>query len=194
MVSIRSAIELLAEKGPFTFGAILRSYLASELRRRTLNARHNTSIHPSARIDPDTKFGTAGRVVVEEGCEIRKNAVLSPDGGLIRLGADSFVNVSATLLGHGDLIVGENVLIGPHTTVVAANHVYADRDATIASQEITREGIEIADDVWIGSNCAVLDGVAVGEGSVVAAGSVVTESIPEYTVVAGAPAKRIGDR
>ncbi|MFD1597927.1 acyltransferase [Halobellus rarus] len=194
METIRSAVALLSEKGPVTFSAIVRSRVAGELRRLALNARHNTSIHRSATVDWDTKFGTDGRIRIGQDCRIRKNAVIMPSGGRVRIGSNSLVNVFGTLLGQGGLEIGRDVLIGPHTTVVAANHTFENPDVPIDEQELSREGVEIGDDVWIGSNCTVLDGVTVGEGSVIAAGSVVTESVPEYTVVAGVPAEPIGTR
>lgn len=55
-------------------------------------------------------------------------------------------------------------------------------------------GITIAEDVWIGANAIILDGVEVGRGAVIAAGSVVTSSVPPYAITAGVPAKRIRSR
>jgi acetyltransferase-like isoleucine patch superfamily enzyme len=98
------------------------------------------------------------------------------------------------LLGAGSIRIGTDVLIGPHTVITASNHTFSDPDTSIVRQEISKEGIDIHDDVWIGANCTILDGVTLGEGAVVAAGSVVTESVPEYAVVAGAPAKQVKTR
>ena len=52
-------------------------------------------------------------------------------------------------------------------------------------------GIIIEDDVWVGSRAIILNGVTVGRGSIIAAGSVVTKSVPSYSVVAGCPARMI---
>lgn len=59
------------------------------------------------------------------------------------------------------------------------------------AQGITAKGIHIEDDVWLGANAIITDGVRIGKGSVVAAGSVVTRDVPPHTVVAGVPAKPI---
>jgi acetyltransferase-like isoleucine patch superfamily enzyme len=50
-------------------------------------------------------------------------------------------------------------------------------------------GVTIEDDVWIGVNATILPGVRVGRGAVVAAGSVVTQDVPEFAIVGGVPAK-----
>ena len=189
-----NALDILINKGVVTFVSMCRSFLTEELYKRTLNARRNVSVHSSAEIDPETKFDTNGRIIIGRDCRIRKYAVLSPSGGRIEIGENSLINVFGTLLGHGSIEVGADVLVGPHTTIVAANHTFDDPDTPIVQQKIASEGIEIYDDVWIGANCTVLDGVTLGEGCVVAAGSVVTESVPEYTIVAGTPAKKVGDR
>ncbi|GAA0553188.1 acyltransferase [Halorubrum ejinorense] len=187
-------LEVLTDKGVVTFLSMCRSYLESELYKRTLDARHNVSVHPSAEIDPETKFDTSGTITVGRDCRIRKYAVIAPSGGRISIGENSLVNVFGTLMGHGPVDIGTDVLIGPHTTVVAGNHTFDDPETPIVRQDVVGTGIEVRDDVWIGANCVVLDGVTLGEGSVVAAGSVVTESVPAHTVVGGAPAEKIGER
>jgi acetyltransferase-like isoleucine patch superfamily enzyme len=98
------------------------------------------------------------------------------------------------LNGAGGLEVGNNVRIAAHTVIIAANHIYESRDTPIRNQGARKEGIKIHNDVWIGSNVTILDGVTIGEGSIIAAGAVVTESVPEYSIVGGVPAERIGSR
>ncbi len=56
---------------------------------------------------------------------------------------------------------------------------------------IERKRIKIGNDVWIGSNCIVLDGITIGNGCVIAAGAVVTKDVPDYAIVGGVPAKII---
>ena len=69
------------------------------------------------------------------------------------------------------------------------------RDQPMNLQPVTtRGGIFVEDDVWIGVGSTVLDGVRIGEGAIVAAGSVVTKDVPPYAVVGGSPAKIIKNR
>jgi acetyltransferase-like isoleucine patch superfamily enzyme len=94
----------------------------------------------------------------------------------------------------GYIQIGKNVLMGPRVSLFAENHIFSDPERLIREQGVNRQGIIIEDDCWLGSGCIILDGVTIGHGSVVAAGSVVTESIPPLSVVAGVPAKVIKTR
>lgn len=188
------SLELLRRVGPITLGAIAARAGANAATKFLLNWRHNVAIHRSATVDTDAKFGTDGTIRIGADCRVREQAKILPAGGYVTVGANSLVNMFTILYGQGGLDIGEDVLIGPHTTIVPANHRFERRDVPVRTQGLEQEGIVIGDDVWIGSNCVVLDGVTVGEGAVVAAGSVVTESVQEYAVVAGAPAEQIDTR
>jgi len=189
-----NAVDLVAKKGPTTAAMMATSYIGDRFKHRIRNARHNTRIHSSATVDSDVELGTSGNIIIEADCNVAKGVVIAPSGGHIHIGEDSLLNFSVTLLGHGGLEIGDDVLIGPNTIIVAANHVYERRDIPINEQPISRDGIQIGDDVWIGANCSVLDGVTIGDGAVVAAGSVVTDSVPEHAVVAGTPAEVVDTR
>jgi len=71
------------------------------------------------------------------------------------------------------------------------NHVFDDPERPFIHQGITAQGIRIEDDVWLGTNAVITDGVQIGKGAVVAAGAVVTKNVPAHTIVAGVPAKVI---
>lgn len=189
-----NVLEILRQKGPVTTAEICKSYIVEELYRRYLERRRNVSVHSSAEIHPKSKFGADGQILIGSDCRIRRRAVIAPSGGRIEIGENSLVNAFTMLLGHGSIRVGADVLIGPHTVLAAANHTFSDPVTPIVQQEISKEGIEIRDDVWIGANSTILDGVTLGEGAVVAAGSVVTESVPEQAIVAGTPAEQVGTR
>jgi len=93
-----------------------------------------------------------------------------------------------------DIRIGRHVEIAPNCALYSYNHsVEAGKD--IGSQPvISKGGITIGDDVWLGVGVIVLDGVHIGNGAVIGAGSVVTSDIPENTIAAGVPAKVIKTR
>ena len=78
--------------------------------------------------------------------------------------------------------------------IIPSNHNFEDINKPIREQENISKGITIEDNVWIGHGCSILDGVNVGKGSVIAAGSVVNKSIPQFSVAGGVPAVVIKKR
>jgi acetyltransferase-like isoleucine patch superfamily enzyme len=91
--------------------------------------------------------------------------------------------------GHGGITIGNHVRIATHVVIVASNHIFDEPGMLIASQGVTAKGIAIDDDVWIGANAFILDGVHISSGAVIAAGAVVTKDVPSNAVVAGVPAR-----
>jgi acetyltransferase-like isoleucine patch superfamily enzyme len=140
-------------------------------------------------------------------------------GSLIAIGEhsiiDSFVKIKPTG-GNGNLIVGEyvvinsgcvlytghgiqignNVAIAANCTFAPVNHEYRDKQSLIRKQGFlpSKGGIVIEDDVWIGSNCVLLDGAILRRGCVVGAGSIVRSELTEYSVYAGHPLQLMGVR
>ena len=95
--------------------------------------------------------------------------------------------------GAAGISIGKGTRIGPRTSIYAFNHGMRS-DRFITDQTVESAGISIGEDVWIGAHCLILDGVTIGNGSIVAAGSVVTKSVSAGSKVAGNPASLIGTR
>jgi acetyltransferase-like isoleucine patch superfamily enzyme len=91
--------------------------------------------------------------------------------------------------------IGNHVMFGPEVTIRGGNHridlvgryMKSVTDAEKRSED--DQGVVIEDDVWIGTRAIILHGVTIGRGAVVAAGAVVTKSVPPYAIVAGNPAR-----
>lgn len=139
-----------------------------------------------------TNYG--GCIIVGEGTELGYYVILMTYGGFIEIGKNCSINPNSIIYGHGGVRIGDNVLIAAQCVVVSTNHIFSDRTKLIAEQGATAKGIIIEDDVWLGAGCKILDGVVIGKGAVIAAGSVVTVNVPEYCVYAGVPARKIKDR
>lgn len=92
------------------------------------------------------------------------------------------------------IIIGNDVLIGAGVHMYVNNHRFDRTDLLIADQGYCpSEDVVVEDDVWIGANAILLPGVRVGRHSVIAAGSVVTKSVPPFTVCGGIPARKLKD-
>ena len=84
--------------------------------------------------------------------------------------------------------------MGPRVSLFAENHNYDRTDIPMRAQGCTRQAISIGDDCWLGSGSIILAGVKIGRGSIIAAGAIVTQNIPPYSIVAGNPARVIRSR
>ncbi len=109
----------------------------------------------------------------------------------IKIGRDSLIGEYSVIRGQGGVSIGDRVYTSPMTQIIAVNHVFDDPGKPFVDQGITAEGITIEDDVWIGSNAVITDGVRIGQGAVIAAGAVVTADIPAHSMAAGVPARVI---
>lgn len=114
-------------------------------------------------------------------------------GKFIIIGNNVGIGEFSYLGGAGGLEIGENTIIGQYFSAHPENHNYSNQDILIREQGVSRKGIVIGSNCWIGSKVTVLDGVKIGNNCVIAAGSVVTKPTPDNVLVAGVPAKVIKD-
>jgi len=94
----------------------------------------------------------------------------------------------------GGIFIGDNVLIGPRAIIWSQNHKFSSTEVPITQQGYERAKVTVERDSWIGGGSIVLPGVCIAQGTVVAAGAVVTRSTEPFSIVAGVPAKPIGTR
>lgn len=108
----------------------------------------------------------------------------------MRVGDRSGVGINAMM--HGEVIIGDNVMMGPECIVYTRNHAFADVTIPMNMQGFSEERpVIIGNDVWIGGRVIILPGVKVGDGAIIGAGAVVTKDVPDYAIVGGNPAKVI---
>jgi len=106
----------------------------------------------------------------------------------LTVGAFSFIGTNVELALHGPITIGDNVCINDDVKLLSGSHNVRDID-----WPITNAPIVVEDYVWICTSAIVLPGVRIGKGAVVGAGAVVTKDVPAGSIVAGNPAKIIGN-
>ena len=105
------------------------------------------------------------------------------------MGSYVAIDDKVNLYSADKIIIGTKVAISRESFICTASH-----DITKPNRPLVTAPITICDGVWIGARAIILPGVTIGEGSVVAAGAVVTKNVDPFTVVGGNPAKFIKRR
>jgi acetyltransferase-like isoleucine patch superfamily enzyme len=152
------------------------------------------------------------RVMIGEGCFVDANSltsriVLGDNAWLSRgcylvagpgveivFGPQTYIGHRCLFYGHGGIRVGRDVLLANDVQLICGNHTFPRRDLPIRAQPTEERPIVVEDDVWLGASTIVLGGVTIGQGSVVAAGAIVTHSLPPYSIAQGIPARIVGMR
>lgn len=107
----------------------------------------------------------------------------------IRVGDDTWLDEHVRLDGRGGLVVGSHVSMGAGVQVWTAQHDWRAADFAYTSAPVT-----VGDRAWVCARAVVLPGVSIGEGAVIAAGAVVVDDVPAWTVAAGVPARVVAER
>jgi maltose O-acetyltransferase len=134
-----------------------------------------------------------GEIVLGHSVRVQAGAILRSCTGRIVISSHVSIGVHVVIHALGGVYIGNNTLISPCVQIYAQNHGIR-RNALIGDQPQTAQGVRIGKDCWIGGGAIILDGVTVGDGAVVGAGSIVTRDVAPYAIVAGNPAKFIGER
>ena len=135
-----------------------------------------------------------GKVSLGNNNQIHRFSQIIPQGGTIKIGSFCSINPFVNIYGPGDVTIGSYVRIANSASIFAGNHVYEDSSKMIHDQGMRSKGIIIEDDVWIGTQAVICDGVVIAKGCVIGANSVVTKSTKPYEIYVGIPAKSIGKR
>lgn len=141
---------------------------------------------------------TNGNVLIENGgsliggnrlCICQGAEIVISKGGHLTFGDDVFIGAYVNLRCSGSITIGNNVRLAQNISVIDAN--YSRKDGRVG--DLIPNKVAIGDNVWIGVNCVLLPGVSIGEGAVIAAGSIVTKNVQPNTMWAGNPAKWVKD-
>lgn len=102
-----------------------------------------------------------------------------------KIGKNVFINFDCTFLDLGGITIEDNVLIAPKVSLLSEGHPIEPKNR----HALVPKPIYIKKNAWIGAGATILQGVIIGENSIVAAGSVVSKDVPDNTIVGGIPAK-----
>lgn len=152
-------------------------------------------IHPKCLVGARVRIDRAYRLSMGSRCVLCDDVhlyILSPAARL-SIGTHGFLAKGVQVEVVASVDIGSHCLIGPGVYMTDHNHDISQGCAVCEAPCIPAP-ICIEDDVWIGANAVILPGVTLGAHSVVAAGAVVSRSVPAGTIVAGVPAMAIGVR
>lgn len=117
---------------------------------------------------PGNELGPEPRLLVGDGCVIGR---------------------ASHVVAHQRVVLGDQVYCGPNVYITDGNHSYDDPEQPVGTQPLRISAVEIGSGSWLAANSTVLPGARLGRNVVVAAGAVVRGSVPDHTVVAGAPSR-----
>lgn len=134
------------------------------------------------------------RTIASELLGESENAVINPPffcdyGFNIRAGKNLYINYNCTILDVCRVTIGDNCLMAPNVSIYTAGHPL--HPAARAAGYEYGAPVTIGDNVWIGGGAMILPGVTVGSNCVIAAGSVVTKDVPDWSLAAGNPCRVI---
>ncbi|HGY4952554.1 TPA: DapH/DapD/GlmU-related protein, partial [Citrobacter freundii] len=114
------------------------------------------------------------RILVKAGIETNGSFTVRPpfffEKGNIQIGNNSYINSGCVILDHAQVVIGESTFIGPHVTLTTVAHPISPKERC---DRLLMHPINIGNNVWIGAGAVIFPGVTIGDGSIVAANSVV---------------------
>ena len=161
----------------------------------------NINLHASSKLDISrVQLKSGCSVVIDEDTQVDGLLLFERENASISIGKRVFMNGS--LLAAQKIDIGDDVLIAWGVTIVDHNShsiSFSQRSEDVINWRVGKKDwthvkiapVKIYNRAWIGFNSIILKGVTIGEGAVIGAGSVVTKDVPDWTVVAGNPARMI---
>ena len=146
-------------------------------------------------IDSSVRLRISEKSILNIGDDVRilnDSWLITEDGDELVIGDNTFISQNVVI--SGNVSVGRDSLIAGYVSIIDANHNYSDVKLNINAQGGNKRSITIGSDVWIGTHSVILQGVNIGDHSIIGANSTVTKSIGEYIIAAGSPAEIIKKR
>lgn len=145
------------------------------------------SLGANVRVTGKAKIYLGNRVAIRDN-------VLIAGNGVFEVGDGTAINESSIITCMEKVAIGKDCMLAPYVYILDVDHEFGSKNQPISKQGYKVNPVKIGDDVWIGAQCIITKGVNIGDGSIVAANSVVTNDIAPYTIVGGSPAKIMKSR
>ena len=202
-------VMLLSSWVPGALGLLLRSKLYPLLLGKVgkgvvfgtnVVLRHPHKIHLSDNtvIDDncvlDAKGDEGNSIVIGNGVFIGRNTILCCKDGDIVIGDNATISFNCVIFSSNFVQIGKDIQIAAYSFLNGGTHSFDRTDIPVLKQERSGRGIILGDNVWLGANAKVLDGVSIGRDAIVGAGAVVNKDVPPFSIVGGVPAKIIRSR
>ena len=158
--------------GAFGEGSIICFPATSLMNERYIEIGENTMIGP--------------HVALSAGMAPGQECLSQP---VVRIGDRCLIGRGSGIVGHFSIDIGDDVWTGHHVYITDQNHGYDNVDIPISQQSMPEKPVRIGSGSWLGHGTVVLPGADIGEHVVIGANSVVTGSIPSFSVAVGAPAR-----
>ena len=145
-------------------------------------------------VSPKATVQVSSKIRIGRGTTVKSYVVIETSGGRITIGEDCAINNFTSISTYEtDVLLGNQVRIGPHVAIMGAVRNFAREDRLVVDQGYRAQGCRIGSDVMIGAGAKIF-AVTIGDGAVIGAGAVVTTDVPPYKVVTGVPANVSGER
>lgn len=195
---------------PGAAGILLRKFLIPRLLKKseggvvigrsvTIRHPHKIEIGKNVTIDDYVLIDARGHedigIKIGDKTSLNRNCVLKAKTGPIEIGSMTNIGGNTSIISNSGVTIGNSVLIAGGCYINAGGYKIDDIDENMASHGVFSKGpIIIGDDVWIGTGAIILDDVKIGSHSIIGAGAVVRQDVPDYSIVAGVPARLVRKR
>ncbi|ELC8443042.1 acyltransferase [Clostridium perfringens] len=155
----------------------------------SLGIRKNTISYLGRNLNVQLKSGTS--LEIDENVTIEDNVFINCEAGSIKINEGVYINSNCRIVSLERITIGKNTILGPNVQIYDHNHIFKDNKIPISHQGYTAQEIVIGENVWIGTNSVITEGINICDFVVIGANSVVTKDILISGVYCGAPAKLI---
>lgn len=168
-------------------------------KRSKISFRNKISMGKTITIGDNVEINGLSKhgIKIGDNVSILKNTIIECTGVIRHLGESLVIGNNVGIAQNcfiqvrGKVDIGNNVIFGPNVSIFSENHIFKNHNLPVNAQGESRKGVKIGNGVWIGTRAVILDGVTVGENSIIAAGSIVNKDVMPYSIIGGVPARLI---